>query len=109
MNRTLMIIFFASMLSAAALGAATVAPSAIAHAADEAALRTQTFVVQKMTCAACPITVRTAMSRVEGVRSVEVDFNARTATVTFDPAITTTDEIARASADAGYPAQIADS
>jgi len=76
------------------------APEATAAASE----RTVTFTVEKMTCAACPITVRQAMQKVEGVKSVTVDFEARTATVVFDPAVTTPDQIGAASADAGYPA-----
>jgi len=64
-----------------------------------------TFAVENMTCATCPITVRTAMRRVEGVQSVDVDFDAKTATVTFDPSVTTPEQIGAASANAGYPAQ----
>lgn len=72
--------------------------------ATVASERTVTFAVEKMTCAACPITVRKAMQKVEGVKSVSVDFEARTATVVFDPVLTTPDQIGAASANAGYPA-----
>ena len=63
-----------------------------------------TFAIEKMTCAACPITVRKAMERVDGVKSVKVDFEAKTATVLFDPSIATPDQIGTASTNAGYPA-----
>jgi mercuric ion binding protein len=72
-----------------------------------AAEQTVTFAVDNMTCALCPITVKRAMEGVEGVRAVEIDFEARTATVTFDTAATSADAIATASANAGYPAQVA--
>jgi len=68
-------------------------------------LATATFAVENMTCATCPITVKKAMSRVEGVRSVEVDFDKKTATVTFDPAVASPEAIAAASTNAGYPAK----
>ncbi len=74
------------------------------HAPSTAAERTVTLAVDGMTCAACPITVRKAMERVPGVKSVSVDLAARTATVVFDPTATTPAEIAAASANAGYPA-----
>ena len=64
------------------------------------------FAVDNMTCATCPITVRTAMSRVDGVRSVSVDFASKRATVTYDPARATTEAIAAASTNAGYPAHL---
>lgn len=70
--------------------------------------RTVTFEVQKMTCATCPLTVRKAMQRVDGVKSVSVDFNSKTAIVTFDRNSTTATEIADASADVGFPANAID-
>ena len=75
--------------------------TAQAHAAHH---ETASFDIDNMTCATCPITVRTAMSRVDGVQHVEIDFDAKTATVEFDPSATTAEEIAAASTNAGYPA-----
>ena len=46
------------------------------------------------------------MSRVEGVRIVDVNFATRRATVTYDPARATPEQIAAASANAGYPAHV---
>ncbi|MBI1260631.1 MAG: heavy metal transporter [Rhizobiales bacterium] len=84
------------------------APSPVLVSAAQAAetQQTATFDVPGMTCALCPVTVRKAMEGVEGVRQVEVDFNARTATVKFDPSVTTIEAIAAASANAGYPATV---
>ena len=48
--------------------------------------------------------LRLRQQRVEGVRSVEIDFEAKTATVTFDPSIASVEAIAAASTNAGYPA-----
>ena len=39
--------------------------------------------IERMSCALCPLTVRTAMERVAGVQLVDVDYDARSATVTF--------------------------
>lgn len=83
---------------------ATVQAGQTSESQTAASERTVTFVVEKMTCAACPITVRTAIQKVDGVRAVSVDFKAGTATVVFDPAITTPEEISTASTSAGYPA-----
>jgi mercuric ion binding protein len=69
-----------------------------------AAAQTATFAVQNMTCALCPVTVRKAMEGVSGVKSVSIDFGAKTATVVFDPSVTSIEAIAAASANAGYPA-----
>lgn len=66
--------------------------------------QTATFTIKNMTCAMCPITVRTAMQQVDGVTSVKVDFAAKTALVVFDPAKASIEKIAAASTNAGYPA-----
>jgi len=84
--------------------------------ADDASTMTQqvaekkvTFDIEKMTCAMCPITVRKAMEKVDGVLSVVTDYDARTAVVTFDPAKANVEAIAKASENAGYPAILDDS
>ncbi|MEX2648183.1 MAG: heavy metal-associated domain-containing protein [Alphaproteobacteria bacterium] len=66
--------------------------------------RTETFAIENMTCATCPITVRISMEQVDGVKSVQVDFDAKTATVVYDPSVATIEAIAEASTNAGYPA-----
>lgn len=68
-----------------------------------------TFTIEKMTCAMCPITVRKAMEKVEGVLSVVTDYDTRTAVVVFDPAKANVEDIAKASENAGYPAILVDS
>ncbi|HEY8129368.1 MAG TPA: mercury resistance system periplasmic binding protein MerP [Hyphomicrobium sp.] len=68
--------------------------------------QTITLKVQNMTCAVCPITVRKALEKVQGVASVKVDFGAKTATVTFDPDKANADALAKATGDAGYPASV---
>lgn len=88
------------------LGLPVAAPTAFAQSATEAApaLAEITFDVPGMTCALCPVTVKAAMSGVKGVQSVEVNFDARTAHVIFDPTLTDAAAIAFASEQAGYPA-----
>lgn len=71
-----------------------------------AAERTVTLAVENMTCALCPITVRTAIERVPGVRDVQVDFETKAAVVVFDDAEATVQDIAEASRQAGYPATV---
>jgi len=66
--------------------------------------QTATFDIENMTCNMCPITVRRAMKKVDGVVSASADFDNKTATVTFDPSKTNLEEIANASTNAGYPA-----
>lgn len=68
-----------------------------------AATQSVTLAVSKMTCAACPITVKTALSRVPGVSNVSVSMASKQATVIFDDAKTTIAGLTRATTDAGYP------
>ncbi|MBB5518364.1 heavy-metal-associated domain-containing protein [Amphiplicatus metriothermophilus] len=95
-------------LAAAAFGGLAIArvslSSSGAVAATEAREATARFAIENMTCPTCPISVRAAMNRVDGVKSVEVDFDTKTATVVYDPARTTAAEIAAASTKVGYPA-----
>ena len=71
-----------------------------------AAEKSATFSVSGMTCALCPLTVKTAMSGVAGVKSVAAEFATKTATAVFDDTETNADVIAAASANAGYPATL---
>ena len=75
--------------------------TSLASESDE----TVTFDVEKMTCATCPIAVRKAMQRVEGVIEVEVSMEDESAVVTYDPNVTTAAEIGQASTDVGFPAK----
>ena len=68
--------------------------------------RTVKLSVPGMTCAACPITVKKALSKVEGVSKTEVSYEKREAVVTFDDDKTSIQKLTKASADAGYPASI---
>ena len=73
------------------------------YADEDTALAHQTFAIEAMTCAACPITVKRAMSRIEGVSHIEVDFKSKTVTAEFNPSLTTCEAIAKASTDVGRP------
>jgi mercuric ion binding protein len=59
-----------------------------------------------MTCAACPITVKKALSKVEGVSQVDVSFDKREAVVTFDDAKTSIQKLTEATTNAGYPSSV---
>ena len=78
-----------------------------AQAAGMPAAHTQTvrLAVTNMTCSTCPITVKEAIQRVAGVRSVVVDLGSKRAEVTFDPRRTDAASIAAASTNAGFPAK----
>ena len=71
-----------------------------------AATKTVTLSVPGMYCSTCPITVRTALSRVAGVSHVSTSLKRKEAVVTFDDAKTSVDALSRATAGAGYPSSV---
>jgi mercuric ion binding protein len=71
-----------------------------------AATQTVKLSVPGMTCAACPITVKKALSKVDGVSKADVDFDKREAVVTFDDAKTSVQKLTKATEDAGYPSSV---
>ena len=71
-----------------------------------AATKTVTLSVPGMTCAACPITVKKALTKVDGVQKAEVSYEKREAVVTFDDAKTNADALTKAIANAGYPSSV---
>lgn len=71
-----------------------------------AATKTVALSVSKMTCAACPITVKKALNKVEGVKRVEVSFEKKEALVTFDDTKTKVETLLEATKDAGYPSAV---
>jgi mercuric ion binding protein len=71
-----------------------------------AATKTVTLSVPGMTCAACPITVKKALNKVEGVTKTEVSFEKKEATVTYDDAKTSVNALLDATKNAGYPSSV---
>ena len=71
-----------------------------------AAMKTVTLAVPGMTCPVCPITVKKALFRVDGVTKAEVNFDKRQAVVTYDDAKTSVEKLTKATADAGYPSTV---
>ena len=90
------------------IGVALVAALALAGAVW-ASPRTVTLNVSGMTCEACPITVKKALQKVQGVSKVEVRYEKKQVLVTFDDAKTNTDALAKATTDAGYPSKVEES
>jgi mercuric ion binding protein len=68
-----------------------------------AAAKNVTLSVPSMNCSACPLTVKTALQRVDGVQKVAVTYEPKEAVVTFDDAKTTIDKLREATANAGFP------
>ena len=76
---------------------------AAAHAAPP---QTATLAVENMTCGTCPIVVKKALERVPGVSATAVDFDKKTATVTFDPDKASTARLTQATTEAGFPSKL---
>ncbi len=66
--------------------------------------KTITLTVSNMTCATCPITVKHALTKVEGVSKAVIDLEKKQAVVTFDDAKTSAAALIKATKAAGFPA-----
>jgi mercuric ion binding protein len=77
-----------------------------AGVASAAPPHTVTLAVENMTCGTCPIVVRKALERVPGVSSTTIDFDKKTATVTFDPDRATSARLTQATTEAGFPSKL---
>lgn len=62
--------------------------------------------VQNMNCALCPLTIKKSLEKVSGVSAVSIDFDKKTAIVTYDPEKTAPDSLTRATTEAGYPSTV---
>lgn len=72
-------------------------------------LKTITLSVDKMTCGTCPITVRHALNKVEGVKSAKASYDGDGigwATVTYDAETTDVEDLTFATEMAGYPSRL---
>lgn len=79
---------------------------ALPLAALAATSKTVTLDVKNMTCELCPITVKKSLEKVPGVSAVKVDFDKKTATVTFDADKAQSEALTKATTNAGYPSAV---
>jgi mercuric ion binding protein len=66
-----------------------------------------TLAVPEMTCSTCPVTIKKALTKEQGVTSVTVRYDKKELIVSFDEAKTTPDAIMKSTAAVGFPSQIA--
>lgn len=69
-------------------------------------LKTITLDVDGMTCPVCPITVKKALNKVDGVKTADSVYRGEgvgSATVTYDADKTNVAALTKATEDAGYP------
>jgi mercuric ion binding protein len=65
-----------------------------------------TLDMQNMTCPMCKFTIKKALQGVDGVQKVNVDYDSKTAAVTFDPQKTNNEALIKATTNAGYPSSV---
>ncbi len=70
------------------------------------AMQTVTLSVPGMTCSACPITIKLALNKLDGVSQVDVSYPDREAVITFDDRLTSVDALTQATGEAGYPSTL---
>ena len=68
--------------------------------------QTLTLDLLTMNCAMCPITVKKALTKVEGVTKAEVNYEKKQAVVTFEDTKTSAEKLIEATTNAGYPSTI---
>ncbi|WP_242392130.1 heavy-metal-associated domain-containing protein [Anaeromyxobacter oryzisoli] len=101
----------------ASIGAAVIAAAALVMAAfpfeytsaEGVAVAGSTTVslhVEGMTCASCKIAVRTALSKLDGVRNTSVDVANKSATIEYDPRKVTLQQLVDAVNRLGYQASL---
>lgn len=65
--------------------------------------QTVTLNIENMSCAMCTVTIKKALQKVDGVQQVTVEYDSKTAVVTFDGIKTDSTALIKATTDAGYP------
>ncbi|MBN8756303.1 MULTISPECIES: mercury resistance system periplasmic binding protein MerP [Variovorax] len=85
---------------------ATLLVALMPFAALAATPQTTVLDVQNMTCSLCPVTVKKSLEHVSGVSQARIDFEKKTATVTFDADKTTAAVLVKATTDAGFPSTV---
>jgi mercuric ion binding protein len=68
--------------------------------------QTVTLSIPGMNCPACPVTIRMALEKIEGVEKAEISYEEKKAIVSFDDAQTSVDALTEVTADLGYPSQL---
>lgn len=68
---------------------------------------TRVINIDGMTCGGCVKSVDSALTRLNGVQSVDVDLEGNKASVTYDPSAVAVDAIVEAIEEAGFDAAVA--
>jgi MerR family mercuric resistance operon transcriptional regulator len=70
------------------------------------ATRQVTLSIQNMTCAACAVTVKKSLTRVDGVKDANVTSSPPQAVVTYDPTRVSVERLEDATTKTGFPSMI---
>ena len=71
-----------------------------------AAEQTVTLGVKNMTCASCPYIVKQSLTRIDGVKAVDVSFEEKKAVVQYDDARTNVEALTAATTNYGFPSSV---
>jgi mercuric ion binding protein len=80
--------------------------AALPFVAQAAPPQTAVLDVQNMTCGLCPVTIKKSLEKVPGVSQARIDFDKKTATVTFDADKASAAALVKATTDAGFPSAV---
>lgn len=75
------------------------------HALGSDTTQKACYVVEGMTCAACTVTLKAAVRKLDGISSVNASVEKKSATIEFDPKRTDADAIKKAIDSTGYRAK----
>jgi mercuric ion binding protein len=78
------------------------AQSGLLFAADQSVMLS----ISGMTCSVCPITVKKSLQKIEGVKTVTVSYENKTAMVVFDDQLAKVESLLKATENVGYPATV---
>lgn len=76
--------------------------SFISHAETQNA----TLTVENMSCATCPVVVRSALLKLDGVNEVSVSMKDKTVVVIFDDKEVSKEDLVNAVSNSGFPAKL---
>ncbi len=68
--------------------------------------QTVTLDLPTMDCPMCPVTIKMALQKVEGVTKAEVSLETKQAVIVFEDTVTDAVALVRATTNAGYPSTI---
>ena len=72
----------------------------------QAGEKTVTLNVEGMTCASCPYMVKKSLSKIDGIKNVDVSLETKLAIITYDDTRTTIAMMTRATREAGFPSNL---